>query len=163
MITFMKIPLIVSLGALIVAVSIADAQVPQPTYRSFDQILGVLPLGLKQDLQNNAKQAAALADANRLLQQNVAGKTAFLKVRPLSVSTVSGKTAMSASAGPFQIGGRKCDVAIKVTEEKAFGSLLVSNVRNKQNGSLSDLPGTITSISLDVVGKNAFRLEVAFD
>lgn len=152
----------VFLGSLLVAVSTADAQTPQPVYRSFDQLLAVISWAVKQDLQNNAKRVAALADANRLLQQNVVGKTVSLKVKPLTVATVSGKSSISASAGPFQIGNRKCDVTINVTEEKAFSSLLVSSARNKQNGSLSDLSGTVTSISLGDADKNAFRLEIEF-
>ncbi len=147
---------------LLLTVAVAHAQVPQPAFRTFDQIFALIPLPLKGDLQNDKKQDAAVDEANRLLRQNAVGKTTSLKVTPGTFSVTAGKQTATATAGPFQIGSRKCEVAIKVHENQAVRDLVVAGALNKRSGGMCDLKGTITGITLVGAGKGAFRLEIEF-
>lgn len=150
------------LCSLLLAALAATVQAQQPAFRTIDQILAIIPLALKGDLQNGKKQDAALAEANRLLQKEAVGKIASLTVKPGTFTVAGGQETATATAGPSQIGSRKCEVAIQAHEKKAVSSLVVGGALGKRTGGWSDLTGTITAISLRTNGKNGFLLDLEF-
>ncbi len=154
--------LLAFLCPLLLAALAARAQAQESAFRTVDQILAIVPLALKGDLQNGKKQDAALAEANRLLQQDAVGKTASLKVKAGTFAVAGGRETATATAGPIQIGSRKCEVAIQAHENKAVHSLVVGGALAKRTGGWCDLTGTITAISLRMNGKNGFRLDLEF-